>query len=161
MTMTSPNTSFCCCGSQKHYADCCEPLHLATQQAETPEQLMRSRYSAYALKNAKYIYQTYARDKQAENPINEIKEFATSCRFTQLTIIDSGYEQAHGFVEFKANYFYQNLYCELYEKSQFIKEDGMWRYLDGVITPVADIKVGRNDDCPCGSNKKYKKCHAA
>ncbi len=22
-------------------------------------------------------------------------------------------------------------------------------------------KVGRNDPCPCGSGKKYKKCHAA
>jgi preprotein translocase subunit SecA len=22
-------------------------------------------------------------------------------------------------------------------------------------------KVGRNDDCPCGSGKKYKKCHGA
>ena len=21
------------------------------------------------------------------------------------------------------------------------------------------IKTGRNDDCPCGSHKKYKKCH--
>ncbi len=21
------------------------------------------------------------------------------------------------------------------------------------------IKVGRNDPCPCGSGKKYKKCH--
>jgi uncharacterized protein YecA (UPF0149 family) len=24
-----------------------------------------------------------------------------------------------------------------------------------------DIKVGRNDPCPCGSGKKYKKCHGA
>ena len=23
----------------------------------------------------------------------------------------------------------------------------------------SEIKVGRNDDCPCGSGKKYKKCH--
>lgn len=23
------------------------------------------------------------------------------------------------------------------------------------------VKVGRNDPCPCGSNKKYKKCHGA
>ena len=23
----------------------------------------------------------------------------------------------------------------------------------------ARIKTGRNDDCPCGSGKKYKKCH--
>jgi len=24
--------------------------------------------------------------------------------------------------------------------------------------PVQSVKVGRNDDCPCGSGKKYKKC---
>jgi preprotein translocase subunit SecA len=25
----------------------------------------------------------------------------------------------------------------------------------------AEIKVGRNDACPCGSGKKYKNCHGA
>ena len=25
-------------------------------------------------------------------------------------------------------------------------------------TYVADVKIGRNDKCPCGSGKKYKKC---
>jgi preprotein translocase subunit SecA len=34
-----------------------------------------------------------------------------------------------------------------------------------VSTPApaqrADAKVGRNDPCPCGSGKKYKKCHGA
>jgi len=25
----------------------------------------------------------------------------------------------------------------------------------------AAAKVGRNDPCPCGSGKKYKKCHGA
>jgi preprotein translocase subunit SecA len=25
----------------------------------------------------------------------------------------------------------------------------------------ATPKVGRNDPCPCGSGKKYKKCHGA
>jgi uncharacterized protein YecA (UPF0149 family) len=24
--------------------------------------------------------------------------------------------------------------------------------------PSSHAKVGRNDDCPCGSGKKYKKC---
>ena len=28
----------------------------------------------------------------------------------------------------------------------------------GFPTPVTDTKVGRNDPCPCGSGKKYKKC---
>jgi preprotein translocase subunit SecA len=26
---------------------------------------------------------------------------------------------------------------------------------------VVEEKIGRNDPCPCGSGKKYKKCHGA
>jgi preprotein translocase subunit SecA len=29
------------------------------------------------------------------------------------------------------------------------------------VTARPESKVGRNDPCPCGSGKKYKKCHAA
>jgi preprotein translocase subunit SecA len=25
----------------------------------------------------------------------------------------------------------------------------------------AEVKIGRNDQCPCGSGKKYKNCHGA
>jgi preprotein translocase subunit SecA len=34
---------------------------------------------------------------------------------------------------------------------------------DGEARPVrrSEPKVGRNDPCPCGSGKKYKKCHGA
>jgi uncharacterized protein YchJ len=34
---------------------------------------------------------------------------------------------------------------------------------DDVIKTVRreEPKVGRNDPCPCGSGKKYKKCHGA
>jgi uncharacterized protein YecA (UPF0149 family) len=34
---------------------------------------------------------------------------------------------------------------------------------DGKIKTVrrAEAKVGRNDPCPCGSGKKYKKCCGA
>ena len=28
-------------------------------------------------------------------------------------------------------------------------------------SPIRVAKVGRNDPCPCGSGKKYKKCHGA
>ncbi len=30
--------------------------------------------------------------------------------------------------------------------------------LNPLKTKVAEKKVGRNEPCPCGSNKKYKKC---
>jgi uncharacterized protein YecA (UPF0149 family) len=29
------------------------------------------------------------------------------------------------------------------------------------VTARPESKVGRNDPCPCGSGKKFKKCHAA
>ena len=39
---------------------------------------------------------------------------------------------------------------------------GRPRSLDGAATPQADWStVGRNDPCPCGSGKKFKKCHGA
>ena len=36
----------------------------------------------------------------------------------------------------------------------------------GDQTPVQQVKregskIGRNDPCPCGSGKKFKKCHGA
>ncbi|MGO2291392.1 MAG: YchJ family protein [Pseudoalteromonas sp.] len=158
--MIQPTNSACLCGSLQNYKDCCEPLHSGKSSALTPEQLMRSRYAAYALKNATYIHQTYAQEKQSQNPIKEIADFANSCRFSELKIIASSSEEHTGIVEFCVSYFYQNLYCQLHEKSSFIKEDGNWRYLDGEIYPIADIKVGRNDECPCLSRKKYKKCHS-
>jgi len=49
------------------------------------------------------------------------------------------------------------------ERSRFVKEGDRWYYVDGLLpTPVTyrreEEKVGRNDLCPCGSGKKYKKC---
>jgi SEC-C motif-containing protein len=46
--------------------------------------------------------------------------------------------------------------------SHFEKRDGNWIYIDGDIVPPKPIKkdkkIGRNEPCPCGSGKKYKKC---
>lgn len=30
---------------------------------------------------------------------------------------------------------------------------------DQAHTPVRRVKIGRNAPCPCGSGKKFKKCH--
>jgi uncharacterized protein YecA (UPF0149 family) len=37
-------------------------------------------------------------------------------------------------------------------------EDETVRYLYFLLSKS---KAGRNDPCPCGSGKKYKKCHGA
>jgi hypothetical protein len=36
-----------------------------------------------------------------------------------------------------------------------------WSFEEPKQTPAVSTKVGRNDQCPCGSGKKYKKCHGA
>ena len=53
--------------------------------------------------------------------------------------------------------------CEHREHATFRKIDGEWRFIDGVIESNEpyrreEPKIGRNDPCPCGSGKKYKKC---
>ena len=40
---------------------------------------------------------------------------------------------------------------------QFVGGDGTTT----AQTVAAGQKVGRNEPCPCGSGKKYKKCHGA
>ena len=48
----------CPCGSKKNYADCCQPFIELKKIPETPEQLMRSRYTAYTQANMDYIVRT-------------------------------------------------------------------------------------------------------
>ena len=49
----------CPCGSGLPYADCCGRLHDGTATAATAEQLMRSRYSAFAVGDAAYLLATW------------------------------------------------------------------------------------------------------
>jgi SEC-C motif-containing protein len=60
-------------------------------------------------------------------------------------------------VEFKAYYRDGEGIKILHEKSKFITEDDIWKYKDGELY---NSKVQRNESCPCGSGKKFKKCCA-
>ena len=50
-----------------------------------------------------------------------------------------------------------------HERAEFSRIDGRWFYIDGEMIKAKPVvreapKVGRNEPCPCGSGKKYKKC---
>ncbi|MGC9017736.1 MAG: preprotein translocase subunit SecA [Caldimicrobium sp.] len=48
---------------------------------------------------------------------------------------------------------------EIDEKSlEFKREDPFAEKEEPTKEPVRTVKIGRNDPCPCGSGKKYKKC---
>jgi SEC-C motif-containing protein len=107
---------------------------------------MRSRYSAYVLKNSDYLRATW---HPSTRPAGlDISDDETP--WQRLLIVSTGEE----FVEFAA--FYQG--GQLHERSRFAREGGRWFYLDGELLPPLEDKVGRNAPCPCGSGKKYKRC---
>lgn len=149
----------CFCCSSNMFNQCCEPLLLGKEYAKQPEQLMRSRFSAYKTENYRYILSTYA-DLQRQNlDIIAIKNSAVGTKWLSLDIIESSQKSEFGQVEFKAYFRVENQYFVLHEVSEFILENNQWKYTEGdIISDGLPLKIGRNDPCPCTSGKKFKKC---
>lgn len=154
-------STLCPCGSQKTYSECCEPVHLNHANADHPEKLMRSRYSAHVKGLVDFVVNTYHPSCGAEQHRDAIAQSVNS-DWLMLEVIASSADQdgKQGFVEFKAHYNEEGKQYCLHEKSRFLTEEKegqtLWYYLDGEYPKAA--KVGRNDPCPCGSGKKHKKC---
>jgi len=146
----------CICGLNRDFSECCETIILHKRQATSPEELMRSRYSAYTKADVKYLLFSCAKESRYPEDSEAIEEFASGVEWLKLDVLEAEGER----VEFKA-YYRDKRDKEgikvLHEKSSFLKEDGVWKYKDGELY---NSKVERNEICPCGSGKKYKKCCA-
>ncbi|HDN2513609.1 MULTISPECIES: YchJ family protein [Providencia] len=155
--MDHQEESKCHCGSRAQFEHCCAPFLRNEATPETPEQLMRSRYSAYVLHNADYLIETWHPDCNAQEWRQEMTNSFEHTQWVGLRVISSSYAKNadEGYVEFSACFIDEKADHKqlIHERSRFIRLNSRWYYLDG-ITP----KVGRNDLCPCGSGKKYKKC---
>lgn len=147
----------CYCQSGQDVSLCCQPLLTGARVAQTCEQLMRSRYSAYCSLDIDYIFRTYHPSKQPENSLAAIKQFADSCHFISLQVNSSEQTNSEGFVDFTVHYLQGNVLQQFNERSRFVYEQ-RWYYLDGILTDTPAIKISRNDKCPCGSGKKFKHC---
>lgn len=157
--MTDKN--ICPCNSGTPYASCCEPLITWSHIAPTAESLMRSRYTAYVVRNVDYLLKTW---HSSTRPATIDPATIPEWYGLQIVRTEAGSkEDDHGVVEFKATSLSQKKIWRLHEVSRFMKEDGQWFYVDGDIkgeTPPVrnNQKVGRNKPCLCGSGKKFKKC---
>lgn len=151
---------FCPCGSEKNFEECCGPFIVGAKTAETPEQLMRSRYSAYAMHQVDYIEKTMKEPANKDFKKEEALNWARRVKWQGLEVLNATSKKDKGFVEFIAHYFEGGKTHSMHEISEFHFLDNQWYYVDGK-KPLAEKKfekVGRNDSCPCGSGKKYKKC---
>jgi SEC-C motif-containing protein len=122
---------------------------------------MRSRYTAYVLQDYPHVLKTC---HESTRPAADEFDDGQSVDWCALEILDTeagGQDDDEGIVEFVASYKSQGTVLGLHEIAKFIKEDGQWFYVDGdIVKPpqARSEKIGRNDPCPCGSGKKYKKC---
>lgn len=153
----------CPCGSTFAYGHCCQPYHLGKAMPATAEQLMRSRYAAYALQLSPYIVLTTHSSKLQANLQSQVQSWMEVAEFKRLEVLgkeNGGKDEENGRVHFRAWYKEYGQLKALQEDSAFQRENGAWRYVDGRHGGTAP-RIGRNDACPCGSGKKYKKCCAA
>ncbi|MFP4013748.1 MAG: YchJ family protein [Chitinispirillaceae bacterium] len=156
----------CPCGSGSTYDKCCEPIVFGMRPAATAEELMRGRYTAYARGVVEFILSSTHPDRRAECDEKAIRAWSNNSVWQGLEIRSTymgGPEDTMGEVEFVAQYTEDRVKKTLHETGTFKKIDGSWYYMDGRIHPPKpfvrqESKVNRNDPCPCGSGKKYKKC---
>ena len=157
----------CPCGSTLSFARCCKLFiqpEINVSYPETAEQLMRSRFSAYATKNGQYIYDTYAEKPKHSQSLTDIQQWADDCIWLALEVHESNTDV----VKFSAYYIVDNSLCCLTERSNFVLERRQWRYLDGEISSHTELgQVKRNAICPCNNypnafstkkGKKFKHC---
>ena len=153
----------CCpCYSQKDYLSCCESYIMGKNIPETPEALMRSRYTAYTMANIDYIKQTMRGKASVGFHEIDAARWAKRVRWIKLTVVSSVIENSNtGYVEFEACLVEGSRLKSMHEKSKFICEEGRWYYVDGTHLPSSQVEkmVSRSMTCPCGSSQKFKNCH--
>lgn len=126
--MTAVGPVGCPCGSGLAYDECCGPVVRNERSADTAEELMRSRYTAYALGDVDHVFRSW-------HPTTRPDELDQLPRvdWTGLEIVetvDGGPGDDHGVVEFRASY----AGGVLHERSRFTRRAGRWVYLDGITS---------------------------
>lgn len=127
----------CPCCSGKSYQDCCQPIISGAKSAETAEQLMRSRYSAYTIYAISYLLDTTHPSTRKFYKAKEIERWAKSSDWQRLVVtkcLDGKAVDRFGEVEFMAFYLDSSGAMKVHhEHSNFEKIKGQWFYVDGEI----------------------------
>ena len=158
----------CPCGTEKTFTACCEPVITGKAPAKTAEALMRARYTSYVKANIAFLEKTLAPEGRADFDRAASEKWAKGSTWKGLRINflkDGGPEDETGVVNFTAAFAQGEHDYEHREIATFRKEKGAWVFVDGKSPkPETAVNtgpdVGRNDPCPCGSKKKFKKCCA-
>lgn len=127
VTASSP----CPCGLSAPYGECCGRFHAGTAAAPTAERLMRSRYSAFVVRDEPYLLRSWHPDTRPPRV-----EFDAGQHWLGLEILRTSEGSAFhttGTVEFRARFRYGGAEDALHEHSRFVRHDGAWVYVDALF----------------------------
>jgi SEC-C motif-containing protein len=156
----------CPCGSGESFDQCCGPILRGDRPADSPQQLMRARYTAYVRHEIDFLHDSTAPAAREQLDRQATENWSRQADWHSLEILGteggSGSDD-DGTVEFIARYSLQGNPVEHHEIATFERQQGRWYFVDSLEpkqTPYrrAMPKIGPNDPCPCGSGRKYKKC---
>ena len=118
---------------------------------------MRSRYTAFALDEAGYLLQTWHSDFRPARLTLDPR-----IRWIGLEILADDQREDSATVEFEARLLRDGRVEAQRERSDFLRLQGQWFYTRGEALPPhsKSWKPGRNEACPCGSGRKFKRCCA-
>ncbi len=133
---------------------------------KSPKALLEARYKAYVDGDIDFIIESVLPELRSKHKREEIEAWSKGAKWQGLEVEKEWEEEGSGFVQFTCRYQESGQDVEHHEIAEFRRaEDEKWYYYDS-RRPSATVqregpKVGRNDPCPCGSGKKYKKCCGA
>jgi SEC-C motif-containing protein len=127
---------------------------------------MRARYTGYVKGEVDFLLGSLHPDGSSGVDRESTRQWSQNADWHGLEILSTsaGAEKDEtGEVEFVAKYSMQGEPQRHHERAYFKRHNGNWLFLDGqeihpapVVGPK--VKIGRNDNCLCGSGSKFKKC---
>ena len=125
----------CVCNNNKSFTQCCGPFLERVKIARTPQQLMRSRFSAFAIGGyGEYLLETWA--PEARNGLSVFDLSLKSVDWRRLNIIDKFQTGDQASVEFKAHFMSDGVEKTHHEISQFHRRSNRWFYVNGDVFEV-------------------------
>lgn len=129
MSKSSKNAP-CPCGSNKPLTACCQPILDGATLAATAEQLMRSRYTAYAVRHDAWLRASW---HPSTRPAADTVLADPAIKWISLHVHDHHAEADKATVRFTATCKISGRLSRMSENSRFVRENGHWFYVDGIV----------------------------
>ncbi|MFO7274705.1 MAG: YchJ family metal-binding protein [Bacillota bacterium] len=130
----------CPCGSGRKYKACCRLYHAGFEYPDTVEQMIRSRFTAFAIGDVNYLYRTTHPDNPARAGKTEeqfkrtMLLYCSKADFTRLVIHGTEPEDENGIARGTLTAWFrvpgrpEDFFTE---RSEFVRVDGRLLYRDG------------------------------